>query len=661
MSRDALPATPWEVAPERGIVGSRPAQETPLPSPETVDLRAALEEVRAEVERDVPADAGELARYIPALARAERGRFALAACGVDGRVEAAGDAGERFTLQSLAKPFLYGLALDRFGAARVHERVGVEPTGGPFDGIVRLDEANHRPHNAMVNAGAIAVAGMLARAGGGRGTARLLADLGAFAGRATLEADAAVLRSERGADHKNRAIAHLLRHFGALEAPVDETLELYVHACSARVDARELARMAAVLANGGACPATGARLLAPETVGTVLAVLATCGLYDGAGRFLFDVGLPGKSGVSGGLLAVAPGRLGLAAWAPPLDGAGNSVRGVAALARLSRRLGLHAFEPRRAARPRGPSLDAAALERARRAGLAARGGRVAAYAPTLAGADPERLALAACTVEGLELACGDADAAFTLQAAANPFGYAYACRAVGAAAVATRTGVEPSGNPFHAIRFDPRTGRPSNPLGNAGAIAVADLAPGADPAARLEGLRAFLGELAGLGPPEVDEATLAGERAAGERNRAIASLLRGAGLVADEVAACELYLRQCSVRADVARLARMGATLANGGTCPSTGRRVLAPDVVRDTLVLMHTCGHHDASGRVAVRLGLPSKSGISGAIVAVVPGRAGLAVWSPAVDEQGTSVRGLAALEALSRELGLAVFGPAA
>jgi glutaminase len=151
---------------------------------------------------------------------------------------------------------------------------------------------------------------------------------------------------------------------------------------------------------------------------------------------------------------------------------------------------------------------------------------------------------------------------------------------------------------------------------------------------------------------------LSAEHAAGERNRAIASLLVGAGLVEGRDAALELYLQQCCVEVDAVRLARMAATLANGGTNPLTGRTVLPPDVVRSTLSLMATCGHHDESGRVAVELGLPAKSGISGAVLAVAPGRMGLAAWSPAVNAHGTSVRGLAALSALARELGLATFG---
>ncbi len=624
------------------------------------EVQALLEELRGELQG---LERGAVADYIPELAHADPQLFGLAICDLDGQVVGAGDADAVFTLQSVSKPFQYGLAMAQFGIESVHERVGVEPTGGAFDAIVQVDEHERRPHNPMVNAGAIAISGLLAGEHVGGSVDGMLARLGAFAGEASLPVDVPVYLSERASAHRNRAIAHLLRYFSILDQPVEQTLDLYFHQCSALVSVRQLALMAATLAAGGRNPRTGEQLLSPEVTGQVLAVLSTCGLYDASGRFLFDVGLPGKSGVSGGLFAVAPGRMGIAVFSPPLDEDGNSVRAAEALRRLSRRLALHAFDPAPAGSARRlskawPAATQDVLERARQAAASASGGRVADYAPALAQADPADFALAVCTVDGEEFVSGNSARRFTLQAAASPLGYAHVAREVGVDAIHERCGVEPSGNPFHAILFDPRTQRPFNPLGNAGAIVVTGLAPGSEGSTRLRSLLGFLADLAGGPAPAVDASMLAAEHAAGERNRAIAALLRGEGWLDDPEAALELYMQQCSVAVDVACLARMGATLANGGVQPTTGRTVVPPDVVRATLSLMYTCGHHEESGRVAAEVGLPAKSGISGAILAVCPGRLAIAAWSPAVNAHGTSVPALAALTALSHELHLGTFG---
>lgn len=625
-----------------------------MTAPDPPGLRRVLEEVWTEV---APLEGGACADYIPELSGVDPRLFGLAVCDASGEVTGQGDLDVPFTLQSVSKPFLYGLALDRFGVEAVDARVGVEPTGDAFDAIVRLDESHRRPHNPMVNAGAIAITGLFVQRGADA-VEELLGRLGAFCEGKALAVDVPVYLSERGTAHRNRAIAHLLRYFRVLDQPVEETLDLYFHQCSALVSVRQLAVMAATLAGGGRNPRTGEQVLSPEAAGRVLAVLSTCGLYDASGRFLFDVGLPGKSGVSGGLLAVAPGRLGVAAFSPPLDDDGNSVRGIESLRRLSRRWSLHAFEPgsgSEAARPN--PVSQAALEQARERARSVSGGAVAQYAPGLAEADPELFGLAVCTVDGVEFATGDVDRPFTLQSAVNPLAFAYVSGAVGTDAVLARCGVEPSGNPFHAILLDPRTNQPYNPLGNAGAMVVDALAPGRDGASRLKGLLGFLAELAGETTLPVDAAMLAAERSAGERNRAIASLLCWAGWIDDREAALELYLQQCCVVADARRLARMAATLANGGRQPGTGRTVLSPASVRETLSLMYTSGHHDESGSVAVDIGLPAKSGISGGILAVSPGRMGIAAWSPAVNAHGTSVRGRASLVELSRILGLGMF----
>ncbi len=288
---------------------------------------------------------GTVADYIPQLARVNPDNFALAACTVEGHQGSVGDDAVEFTMQSLSKPFVYARALELKGVEAVHQRVGVEPTGDPFDSIIRLDAAK-RPHNPMINAGALAVTSLLIDEGATDPTHRSAAmvDLfSAFAGRSLSGIDESVYQSERATGHRNRAIAHLLNNFQVLAAPVEDTLDLYFQQCSVRVTAPDLAVMAATLAAGGWNPVTGRRVLESHRVPPVLTLMFICGLYDDSGRFALEVGLPAKSGVSGGILAVVPGRMGLAAYAPRLDAHGNSVRGLAALRHLSTTLGLHTF------------------------------------------------------------------------------------------------------------------------------------------------------------------------------------------------------------------------------------------------------------------------------------------------------------------------------
>jgi glutaminase A len=640
-----------------------------------------LPECLAEAQRHAAEHrGGEVARYIPELAKVDPELFAVAACTTGGKVAAAGDEGYELTLQSLSKPFVYGWALERFGVRAVHQRVGVEPTGDAFDSIIQLDQKN-RAHNPMINAGAIAVTGLLAAGDDSERLSELLAKLSGFAGRELAGVDMPVYLSERSAGHRNRAIAYLLRHLGMLQAPVEQTLDLYFQQCAVQASCRDLAVMAATLANGGHNPANGERVLPERLVKHVLTMMFASGLYDFSGGFAVEVGLPAKSGVSGGLLAVVPGRLGLAAFSPRLDERGNTVRGMAAMRHLAEALELHLFEappagaetePRRrdpgTLRVETPRFDEPppamreVLESISDEVRGEAGGEVAGYIPPLAAASPSLFAVAACTIGGKERAVGDAEAPFTLQAAANPFGYGLAVEALGAEAVHRHVGVEPSDNPFNAIRFDPGGSKPMNPLGNAGAIAVCGLQPpradrDADATDRLNRLLAGFAAFAGEPKLGIDAAVFLAEKRAGERNRAIASLLRNFGHLDDESQALELYFQQCSIRVTCRLLARMGAALANGGVQPRTGERVLSPEVVRRVLTLMYTCGLHDETGRFAFDVGLPAKTGISGAIVAVVPGRMGLAVYSPPVNRHGSSVRGILALKALSERLGLHVF----
>jgi glutaminase len=287
-------------------------------------------------------DEGELASYIPELASVDPSKFGLAVCTADGRLFTSGDASHRFTIQSISKPLIYGMALEDRGREETLRRVGVEPTGDSFNSIIKLDAAN-RPHNPMVNAGAIATTDLIV---GDNPTARLrrmLSGFSAFLGEdATV--DTPVFVSERSTGHRNRAIAHLLLNFGMITGDVNEVLDLYFQQCSVRVTTASLAVVAATLANGGVNPRTGARALHPNYIRDVLTVMFTCGMYNYAGQWAYTIGLPAKSGVAGGLIAVAPGRYGIAAYSPLLDEHSHPVRGLRVCEDLSQNSRMHVFD-----------------------------------------------------------------------------------------------------------------------------------------------------------------------------------------------------------------------------------------------------------------------------------------------------------------------------
>jgi glutaminase len=284
---------------------------------------------------------GAVADYIPELAKANPADFGIVVAMANGRLYAVGDTDKPFTIQSISKPFAYGLALQRLSVEHMQRKVGVEPSGEAFNAI-SLDPATGIPRNPMINAGAIATSAQIQALAGDRAEAELLHYFSQLAGR-PLDIDQEVYASERDTGHRNRAISHLLRNFDVIEGDVEPGLDLYFRQCSIRVTCRDLGVMAATLACQGRNPLTGERPLdAPVTV-QMLSLMGTCGMYDFAGQWLHDVGMPAKSGVGGGVLAVVPGQFGIATYSPPLDSFGNSVRGVAACRELSRGLGLHLY------------------------------------------------------------------------------------------------------------------------------------------------------------------------------------------------------------------------------------------------------------------------------------------------------------------------------
>ncbi len=296
--------------------------------------------------RDVHAQAlgreeGEVADYIPELAKADPAPFGIAVATSRGRLHEIGDTRIPFTIQSVSKALTYCMALELVGRAEVLRRVGVEPSGDPFNAI-EFDPLTRRPYNPMVNAGAIA-ASSLVPGGDVEAKWRFIEEgITRFAGR-PLERDDEVYHSASLTNTRNKAIGQLLATFGRLGCDPVDAVELYTRQCSLKVTARDLAAMGATLAGGGVQPLTGAAVVSAESARNALAVMTTAGLYETSGDWLFDVGLPGKSGISGGIVTVAPGKGALGSFAPRLDAAGNSVKGQHAARFLAARLGLDLF------------------------------------------------------------------------------------------------------------------------------------------------------------------------------------------------------------------------------------------------------------------------------------------------------------------------------
>ena len=253
-----------------------------------------------------------------------------------------GDHDKAFAIHSISKVFAYALALADHGSDHVLGKVGVEPSGDAFNAIV-LDPLHHRPYNPMINAGAIATCDLVAGKDSEEKVQRILEVMRLCAGNDSLEVDHDAFEREWRTADRNRAIAYLMRSHGSLAGDVEEAIEVYLHQCSIMVTCDDMARMAATLANGWVNPATGRRPLPTARVRDVLSVMFTCGMYDFAGEWAFDVGVPAKSSVSGGILAVVPDKMGIATYSPGLDPHGNSVRGVRVCHEVSRRLGLHVF------------------------------------------------------------------------------------------------------------------------------------------------------------------------------------------------------------------------------------------------------------------------------------------------------------------------------
>jgi glutaminase len=323
-----------------------PFDEESTPPPVSTGDLPSVEDVRTVVteayERYRPESGGTVADYIPALAGASPDWFGISVVGVRGRSFEIGDTERRFSIQSVSKPFVFALVCDAVGYTEARHRLGVNSTGFPFDSLMAVELNADRTMNPLVNAGAIATTSLVPGETARDKWQRLHDGLSAFAGR-SLVVDDEVYASESATNLRNQGIAHLLESYGRLYFDPDEATDLYTRQCALDVTVHDLAVMAATLANGGVNPVTGQAVIAPGACRRVLAVMATAGLYELAGDWLYEVGMPGKSGVSGGIVTASPGKGGLGTFSPPLDAAGNSVRGQLVTKYLAERLGLNLF------------------------------------------------------------------------------------------------------------------------------------------------------------------------------------------------------------------------------------------------------------------------------------------------------------------------------
>jgi glutaminase len=317
-----------------------------------VDPVAAALSLLLDAHRDDTS--GALADYIPELATVDPDGFGIALTSVHGRTAHAGDARTPFTIQSVSKPFVYALAACELGIDEVARHVGFEPSGEPFNAI-SLDAATGRPANPLINAGAIVTSALVGGGDAEERFDRVRAFLSACAGR-DLDVDEAVYASEDATGDRNRALAHLARSAGVLRQPVDDATEVYFRQCSLVVTTEDLSVMAATLANGGVNPVTEATVMSERVATVTLAIMTTCGMYDHSGAWMARVGLPAKSGVGGGIVAVNPSQFGIGVYSPRLDEYGNSIRGSDVLQSLSERFELHVFD--HPDRPRSPIVRA---------------------------------------------------------------------------------------------------------------------------------------------------------------------------------------------------------------------------------------------------------------------------------------------------------------
>lgn len=289
---------------------------------------------------------GRPASYIPELANVDPRLFSISVSGLDGRTFTAGDGEAYFTMQSISKVVSLAFAVERFGAEGVFSRVGMEPCAEPFNSIMKLEMTSNIPLNPFINSGAIVLSAMICERYGAHAIEEVLAlgsDMAGLSASAGLAVNERVYASEAATADRNRALAYYMRSAGSLTYSVEETLALYFQMCSIDARTSDLSLIGATIANAGVNPATGERVISRDTARILVGLMSTCGLYNESGEFAVRVGIPGKSGVCGGVLCAVPGRMGVAVFSPSLDERGNSIAGIDALADLSQELALRGF------------------------------------------------------------------------------------------------------------------------------------------------------------------------------------------------------------------------------------------------------------------------------------------------------------------------------
>ena len=634
----------------------------------------------AEAELDVPQ--GRVADYIPELRRANAEDQGISLCFLDGAVVSAGASHQTFTVQSISKTIALLYVLESLGSKQVFSRVGKEPTGEPFNSGLSFQVGSKRPTNPMINAGAIVISSMFPGGDPHQQFEGFLRFIRKVCRNPNLEIQEDVYRSEKATGHNNRSLAWIMNDrrvfFYKRDIPpveyIEGVLDVYFRQCSIGVTTEDLARCAAVLANLGVDPVTGERIATEEHVTMVLALMASCGLYDGSGTFAAKIGVPAKSGVGGGIMVAIPGRLGIATYGPALDSAGNSCFGLYALERIALEENLSILSRPPSPFPLRVYLSSETLdELAERAGLEATSGQVARYIPELAKVLPEHRAVSLCSLDGAVVGGGKhSDFEFTIQSVCVPFLLSYLLRRLGTEFVFSRFGREPTGEPFDAnpkwVEIDHKRW-PFNPVTNVGAILLASMLPEDTSERRRDGFVSFVRQVCKNAKIEVDEAVYQSEYGTGERNRRLAwellhtgsfehrLRLEGGSQVEYVEQIVSDYFFACSLKVTCDDLARFCALLAAQGDAPAVSSVRLARDHVSQVVTLMSSCGMYDGSGEYAFAVGLPSKSGVSGGIIAVAPGKLGLAAFCSAVDSKGTSVAARYMIEEISRAERLSVY----
>lgn len=648
------------------------------------NLRDEMEHIASQLAKS---RRGELSPLVPERFVDDPDALAICAVTVDGEVYHVGGHGEEFTIQSIAKPFVYSLALERYDDALGDPGappLGFEPTGGAFDSVVNREDIEKGSWNPMINAGALVATSLIPGADLEAKRRRLYDLFESFTGvECKVNQEMKAYKVEH--DDDLRAHAYWMRSVGLLQGPINDTLDLYFDQSSIQLSACGLAAAAATLANAGVNPLTGRRALSADKVSRTLSVMYICGLYDFSGQWAFRVGLPGKSSITGALIMAAPNVMGLCVYSPRLGKHLRSERGVKICEALSKRFGLHVFSQsipsrkgvtglgsvERLSEP--PALDGDSIDappeppRKRPVAKAPIHSRIdigelkkqihsvhnllrdeqegVCYQSELGlmDVDPKWFGISAVTVDGEHISVGDSDVPFLIQSISKLFVYGLALEDGGRDYVLTKVDVEPTGRSYDSvIHVQPQSKRPHNPMVNTGALAATSMVQGHTPAMRLNRILDMYRRYSGR-RMFVDTPSYISEQNGGDRNWAISYLLRGFGMMEGDIAqTLDLYLQQCSVIVTCRDLAVMASSLANGGVNPITGERAIKSSHVRDLLSVTFTCGMYDFAGEWVSKVGFPAKSGVGGGIIIVAPGQFGLAIYSPPLDWRGNSVRGV-------------------